>query len=126
MSRAGGAHTELTSHFRVHADRRQGSLFYSSRSARRVVPSPQIKRGNELLIQIKALCQPWRVYAAVDWKPISIAPFDRNLELAVIDRDGPHTLVFPCRRILSGWAKVETKERIDVLPTHWRAWVDKP
>jgi hypothetical protein len=52
--------------------------------------------------------------------------FDRNLELAVIDRDGPHTLVFPCRRILSGWARVETKERIDVLPTHWREWVDKP
>ena len=60
------------------------------------------RTGAELLIQIKALCQPWRVYAAVDWKPISIAPFDRNLELAVIDRDGPHTFVFPCRRILGG------------------------
>jgi hypothetical protein len=53
------------------------------------------------------------VDTAVDWKPISIAPFDRNVELAVIDRDGPHTLVFPCRRILCGWAKVETKRRID-------------
>jgi hypothetical protein len=102
-----------------------GRVHYSTHRALRDV-SCQIKRGNELLIQIKALCQPWRVHATVDWKPISIAPFDRNLELAAIDRDGPHTLVFPCRRILSGWAKVETKERIDVLPTHWRAWVDKP
>jgi hypothetical protein len=46
----------------------------------------------------------------MDWTSISIAPpSDRDLELAVIDRDGPHALVFPCRRILSGWAKVETK-----------------
>ena len=65
--------------------------------------------------------------ATMDWTSISIAPpSDRDLELAVIDRDGPHTLVFPCRRILSGWAKVETKQQIDVRPTHWREWVDKP
>jgi hypothetical protein len=31
-------------------------------------------------------------------------------------------LVFPCRRILGGWMKVETKERLDVRPTHWRDW----
>jgi len=31
------------------------------------------------------------------WQPIRIAPFDIDLELAVIDGDGPHTLVFPCR-----------------------------
>ena len=58
----------------------------------------------------------------MDWKPISIAPFDRDLELAVIDRDGPHALVFPCRRILGGWIKVESKEQIDVRPPHWREW----
>ena len=56
------------------------------------------------------------------WQHVSTAPFDRDLELAVIDDDGPHTLVFPCRRILSGWMKVETKERLDVRPTHWREW----
>jgi hypothetical protein len=56
------------------------------------------------------------------WQHVSTAPFDRDLELAVIDDDGPHTLVFPCRRILSGWMKVETKERLDVRPTHWRDW----
>ena len=78
------------------------------------------------MIQIKSLPLYTTYNGTMDWKPTSIAPFDRDLELAVIDRDGPHALVFPCRRILSGWAKVETKERIDVLPTHWRAWVDKP
>jgi hypothetical protein len=58
------------------------------------------------------------------WQQVSTAPFDRDLELAVIDDDGPHALVFPCRRILNGWMKVETKERMDVRPTHWRDWGD--
>jgi hypothetical protein len=58
------------------------------------------------------------------WQQVSTAPFDRDLELAVIDDDGPHALVFPCRRILNGWMKVETKERLDVRPTHWRDWGD--
>jgi hypothetical protein len=56
------------------------------------------------------------------WQPISNAPFDRDLELAVIDGDGPHALVFPCRRVLTGWTKSATKERVDVSPTHWRIW----
>ena len=33
------------------------------------------------------------------WQSIPSAPFDRDLELAVIDDDGTHALVFPCRRI---------------------------
>ena len=60
----------------------------------------------------------------MDLKPISIAPFDRDLELAVIDRDGPHALVFPCRRILHGWVNSETEQQITVRPTHWRPWQD--
>jgi len=40
----------------------------------------------------------------------------------VIDGDGTHALVFPCRRIASGWMKVETRERLDINPTHWREW----
>jgi hypothetical protein len=61
----------------------------------------------------------------MEWKPVSTAPFDRDLELAVIDRDGPHALVFPCRPILGSWINTETKERIDVNPTHWREWQGK-
>lgn len=56
------------------------------------------------------------------WQQISTAPFDRDLELAVIDADGPHPLVFPCRRILNGWMNAATRERLDVRPTHWRVW----
>jgi hypothetical protein len=59
---------------------------------------------------------------APDVHPISNAPFDRELELAVIDEDGRHLLVFPCRRTLGGWANAETKQSIDVWPTHWREW----
>ena len=58
----------------------------------------------------------------MEWKPISIAPFDRDLELSVIDYDGIHALVFPCHRILGGWVKAEGKERTEVHPTHWRDW----
>jgi hypothetical protein len=56
------------------------------------------------------------------WQPVSSAPFDRDLELAVIERDCPHCLVFPCRRTPGGWINAETKGRIDVRPTHWRPW----
>jgi hypothetical protein len=60
------------------------------------------------------------------WKIIATAPFERDLELAVIDKDGPHVLVFPCRRALSGWIKAESREWIDVSPTHWREWKQAP
>lgn len=56
------------------------------------------------------------------WYEIRTAPFDRDLELAVMDDNGTHALVFPCRRVLRGWINAETKQRIDVYPTHWREW----
>jgi hypothetical protein len=59
------------------------------------------------------------------WKPVSNAPFDYDLELAVIDEDGQHALVFPCRRVSAGWINASTKERLDVRPTHWRPWAGK-
>lgn len=60
-----------------------------------------------------------------DWQPIATAPFDRDLRLAVIDRQGvAHALVFPCRHISGGWLKAETKARIDVDPTHWQEWTE--
>lgn len=70
-------------------------------------------------------CTGWR-YAVgctmCDWQTATTAPFDRDLELAVIDRTGTHALVFPCRRIVGGWMKAETRERLEVHPTHWREW----
>jgi hypothetical protein len=56
------------------------------------------------------------------WQSIASAPFGVDLELAVIDRDGVHALIFPCRRILTGWVKSESPDRVDLSPTHWRAW----
>jgi hypothetical protein len=59
------------------------------------------------------------------WK-IESAPFERNLELAVIDPDGLHALVFPCRRIFGGgWVNAISRKAVDVQPTHWREWETK-
>lgn len=58
----------------------------------------------------------------MQWQPISTAPFDRDLEIAVIDRDGAHALVFPCRRTPGAWITSATGERVQVSPTHWRDW----
>jgi len=56
------------------------------------------------------------------WQPDRTAPFDCELELAVIDYNGPQDLVFPSHRVLNGWVKAETWKRIEVYPTHWRRW----
>ena len=56
------------------------------------------------------------------WQPVSTAPFDRDLLIAVVDKYGAHTLVFPCRRVLHGWINAEIKKQIDVRPSHWQEW----
>ena len=56
------------------------------------------------------------------WNAASTAPFYRDIELAVIDQDGTHALVFPCRRVESGWIQSGTGDRLEVNPTHWRPW----
>jgi len=56
------------------------------------------------------------------WQEISTAPYDRDLELAVIERDHLHPLIFACRRTTGGWIKVATRERVAIHPTHWRPW----
>jgi len=61
----------------------------------------------------------------MEWESIATAPFDRKLEVAVFDKDGPHALAFACRRTTSGWINAETKQEVDVRPTHWRAWDGK-
>jgi hypothetical protein len=63
-------------------------------------------------------------YKRMAWQRISIAPFDRDLELAVRDGGDLRVLGFPCRRILGGWVNAATKRRICVNPTHWRHWSD--
>jgi hypothetical protein len=50
-----------------------------------------------------------------DWQPIVMAPFDGDLELAVVDRDSVAALVLAS----------ETQQRVEVHPTHWRHWWEK-
>jgi hypothetical protein len=59
------------------------------------------------------------------WEGISTAPFDCDLELAVIDGNRVHPLIFACRRTPSGWVKASSRERVLVNPTHWRPWSDR-
>jgi len=63
----------------------------------------------------------------MEWKLINTAPFDRDLELAVIDPESTHLVAFPCRRVTdSGWIDVETGRQICFYythPTHWRDWL---
>lgn len=56
------------------------------------------------------------------WQSVTTAPFDRDLQLAVIDSTGEHALVFPCRRVLRGWINSQTGSPVHVFPTHWREW----
>jgi hypothetical protein len=58
----------------------------------------------------------------MEWNLIDTAPLDRDLELAVIDSEGAHSLSFPCRRIEGGWIEVETNKRLYIRPSHWRDW----
>jgi hypothetical protein len=59
------------------------------------------------------------------WKGIGTAPFDRDLELAVVEGDHVHQLVFAVRRTPTGWIKAKSEERVNVNPTHWRLWYEK-
>ena len=59
-----------------------------------------------------------------DWEPIATAPFERDLELAVVDDVALYRLVFPCRRALHGWVNARTAAPVKVFPTHWREWVE--
>ena len=59
------------------------------------------------------------------WERIATAPYDCDLELAVIEGNHVHPLVFACRRMHDGWIKVSTRERVLVSPTHWRHWPTK-
>jgi hypothetical protein len=80
-----------------------------------VIPLPN-------MIYIKTALFSAAVNFLMDWQPIDTAPFDRDLELAVLERDEACALIFRSRRTLDGWINAETKQRIEVQPTHWRVW----
>jgi hypothetical protein len=73
-------------------------------------------------MNIKARATRLPDHFQMDWQPITTAPFGRSIELAVIDANEVHTLVFPCRRAPSGWVNADSNAPVNVHPTHWREW----
>jgi hypothetical protein len=56
---------------------------------------------------------------AAEWREIATAPFDRALELAVIN-DGVRVLDSCCIRHGDGWLDAETLRPVAIAATHWR------
>jgi len=59
----------------------------------------------------------------LDWQPISSAPFDRDLQLSVIEKEEVYALIFSCRRTQTGWVNAKTGKPVFVEPSHWRMWL---
>ncbi len=60
-----------------------------------------------------------RFVNAPEWRDIATAPFDRAIELAVIDGK-VGVLSFPCLRHGDAWFDAETLQPVSVAATHWR------
>jgi hypothetical protein len=61
----------------------------------------------------------YRFLDTSQWREIETAPFDRELELAIIDGDVCRTGGF-CLRHKDNWLDAETLRPIEVTATHWR------
>src|SRR5207248_2396336 len=67
-----------------------------------------------------------KAISVTDWQSVSAAPFDRDLEVCVIDKQGEHLFPHTCRQTGSGWVKAATGSWIHIDPTHWREWIKEP
>jgi len=56
------------------------------------------------------------------WIPVHAAPFDHDLELAVINGPDVDAIEFPCRRESDGWKSVDGHAPVGIDPTHCRYW----
>jgi hypothetical protein len=100
------------------------------RTARSLPIGPERNQQRQIALSLKDLVgnDHWvrahvrRDRSAHAWRSIETAPYSLPLELAVIDDEGPHALVFPCRRIVGGWTDVAGDTRVLIRPTHWREW----
>ena len=61
---------------------------------------------------------------SMEWEPVITAPYGVDLELAVVDGNGIHAVVFPCRRMVHGWVNAASGASVELHPSHWRAWDD--
>jgi hypothetical protein len=56
------------------------------------------------------------------WRPISTAPYNRDLELR-LDEGSGKTAPFPCRHLNGGeWINVDLGTRMRIRPISWRVW----
>ena len=73
----------------------------------------------------EGLCSFMAVYPLPnEWRSVSIAPEDTELEVGVMGMRGVHALVFPCRKRGHEWIDTTTGLRLDIQPTHWRKWTE--
>jgi hypothetical protein len=61
----------------------------------------------------------------LEWRLISTAPYNRDMELRIIDRHEPFCLPFPCRHTNGGWINSDLGTRVRIDPTHWRVWPEE-
>lgn len=54
-----------------------------------------------------------------EWREIGCAPFDREIEVAILDED-VSVAGGSCLRHGDGWLDAATLEPIEVTATHWR------
>lgn len=66
-----------------------------------------------------ALTMLSRLFSFGEWREIATAPFDREIELAVIDGH-VGVLEGSCLRHGNGWLDAETLRPMTVNATHWR------
>jgi hypothetical protein len=69
------------------------------------------------------LCLPIEAKSVKEWQPIASAPFDRDIQVSVIEKGEVHALVIPCRWSQNGWFRASTREQLFIDPTHWREWL---
>ena len=55
-----------------------------------------------------------------DWRPISTAPFNNDVELCLIENDWRYVLPFPCRQTRLGWMNSDLDVHLKITPTEWR------
>ena len=60
-----------------------------------------------------------RLMCTLEWREIATAPFDREIELAVIN-DHVDLLQGTCLRRGNDWLDAETLRPLTVTATHWR------
>jgi hypothetical protein len=59
---------------------------------------------------------------SMDWRLVSTAPFNCDVQLCASGTDRSHIVPFPCRQTEHGWINADLNVRLDIAPTEWRAW----